>query len=305
MDIDDWIRRKPVGRLAVILSLVAALAAWPFPAPAQARLVVDAVYPWRSTDHHVWRQQEPEDNTSVSLYRVRAGDTLLRIAHRNGLDVEVLAAMNYRSPRDPIYVGQYLMLPEEREEMYTVRLGDTLWSIARAHRVEVNRIIAANELDQPDRLRVGQVLAIPQESRAVAAVGRADQLAARGVEGLFIWPLMGIITSPYGLRKSGFHHGLDIAPFRSTLIKAAAAGRVVFSGWRNSAYGRAVIVDHGNGLTTLYAHNSTNLVQAGDYVKAGQAIARVGKTGRATGPHLHFEVYQGGKTMDPLLYLKR
>lgn len=117
-------------------------------------------------------------------------------------------------------------------------------------------------------------------------------------------PSAGVISSLFGSRidpingQKKFHHGVDIAAPAGTPVKAAAAGKVVFAGHR-PGYGNLIEVDHGNGLATRYGHNSANLVAAGQQIQAGQAIALVGATGRATGSHVHFEVLQAGNPVDP------
>lgn len=129
-------------------------------------------------------------------------------------------------------------------------------------------------------------------------------------KGIMKWPLPsgGEITSPYGnrmhpiLKKQIFHSGLDIAAPLGSNITAASKGRVIFSGDKGT-YGRAVIIDHGSGIVTLYAHCSAIYVNEGQDIAEGQRIAAVGSTGRATGPHLHFEVRKDGITTDPMGYL--
>lgn len=148
-----------------------------------------------------------------------------------------------------------------------------------------------------------------QESRAIERMLRALQLPRHRVvkpwRGSFVRPVVGRITSGFGYRvhpifkRVRFHTGIDIAAPTGTPIRAAAAGVVVYSGWRR-AYGKTVIIDHGNGLATVYAHCSRLLVSARTRVKAGQVIATVGSTGLTTGPHLHFEVRRFGKPINPL-----
>jgi len=117
-------------------------------------------------------------------------------------------------------------------------------------------------------------------------------------------PLDGIVTSNFGMRDDPitgvkrFHGGIDIAAPAGAEIKAPSGGKVTFSGTANG-YGNMVEIDHGDGQVSRYGHNAVNLVAVGDEVKAGQAIAIVGSTGRATGAHLHFEVRAGGKPIDP------
>jgi murein DD-endopeptidase MepM/ murein hydrolase activator NlpD len=122
------------------------------------------------------------------------------------------------------------------------------------------------------------------------------------------WPLDGRISSRFGWRNDPingerrFHYGLDLAAAEGTSIQAPMGGRVVRSEFAEG-YGNVLVLDHGRGLTTLYAHNSKNLVKEGDWVKAGDVVAKVGSTGRSTGPHLHFEVRRHGRRMDPMAVL--
>ena len=124
--------------------------------------------------------------------------------------------------------------------------------------------------------------------------------------GTFAWPLRGTITSRFGYRSifggTSYHSGLDIAAPYGTQISAADGGTVTFVGWRGS-YGQTVIITHDNGMVTYYAHCSSLLVNTGDRVYQGQAIARVGMTGTATGYHCHFEVRVNGHSVDPEAYL--
>ncbi len=151
-----------------------------------------------------------------------------------------------------------------------------------------------------------------EESREIAALlrrlQRAQQNRPRPIPawtGPFIRPVDGPIVSGFGyrvhpiFRRVKFHYGIDISAPSGTPIHAAADGVVVFAGWRR-AYGNTVIVDHGNGLATLYAHCSRVLVSEGEVVKQGQVIALVGSTGLSTGPHLHFEVRRYGEPINPL-----
>ena len=123
------------------------------------------------------------------------------------------------------------------------------------------------------------------------------------------WPTSGEISSYYGWRKSpfggrseSFHDGIDIANDSGTEVCAAADGQVVFAGWQ-PVYGRTILIEHGHGFATKYAHNSALLVEEGDRVKKGQVIARIGTSGRSTGPHLHFSIMKWDQTLDPLIYL--
>ena len=124
-----------------------------------------------------------------------------------------------------------------------------------------------------------------------------------------LWPVNGQISSGFGWRRGPFggdsehHSGVDIPARTGTHIHAAGGGTVTFAGWRNG-HGMTVIINHGNGMSTLYAHNSRNLVTAGQRVNRGDVIAHVGSTGRSTGPHLHFEVHVNGRPVNPRPFMQ-
>ena len=138
--------------------------------------------------------------------------------------------------------------------------------------------------------------------------GRRGGGAVSGT-GALMWPTAAtVITSPFGTRTHPifgttlFHSGIDIGADYGDTVVAADSGTVIYSGWMGG-YGKAVIIDHNNGLQTLYGHNSELLVSEGQQVRKGQPISRVGATGYATGPHLHFEVRVNGEPVDPMGYL--
>ncbi len=124
-----------------------------------------------------------------------------------------------------------------------------------------------------------------------------------------VWPLNARISSSFGWRKDPFtdkrkfHEGVDLAAKEGTDVKAIMAGKVQITD-NQDGYGNVIVLDHGNGITTLYAHNSDILVKSGDWVQKGSTIAKVGSTGRSTGPHLHLEVRKDGKKLDPEQFLK-
>jgi murein DD-endopeptidase MepM/ murein hydrolase activator NlpD len=124
------------------------------------------------------------------------------------------------------------------------------------------------------------------------------------------WPVTGKITSPYGTRENplhggnDFHSGIDISIDKGTPVKATADGVVSFSGW-NGGSGNLVVLEHGFGYSTFYAHNKENIVKVGQRVKRGEVIAYSGSTGSSTGPHSHYEIWKDGRHVNPLPYLER
>jgi lipoprotein NlpD len=215
------------------------------------------------------------------------------------------------------------------QRVHVVARGDTLSGLAARYRVTVSALIAANRLPGERMvLRVGQRLVIPASSTSAAVaspparkttpvVARpkasvAPPLGPRGlelavprfIEGAppFVWPVEGPVSSTFGRRRSGWHRGIDIKAEHGSVVFAAAAGVVVTAGVE-PRYGRVVKVEHDDGFLTVYAHNQENLVEVGMRVSAGDPIATIGRTGRATTDHLHFEIRRGGAVYNPLYLL--
>ena len=142
------------------------------------------------------------------------------------------------------------------------------------------------------------------EVSARNSVNRTAGASIPATGATFMRPVSGgMITSPFGYRTSGFHKGVDIAISTGTPVYAAASGTVTFSGWNSTGYGYLVIIDHGNGYQTYYAHCSALYVSAGQYVNQGQNISAVGSTGNSTGPHVHFQVMYNGSVQNPQNYI--
>lgn len=213
---------------------------------------------------------------------------------------------------------------------HPVEKGQTLYAIAQAYGISVKELQSINGIQDPSELDVGYHLWIPNAKQLVhvaPTVENAPQKAESYVpekknipkkrktkserkkastKRKLMWPVRGgTLTSRFGTRDGKNHHGIDIGARRGTPIRAAHRGTVKFSGWGPTGYGLMIIIKHPGNLTTVYAHNSRNLVKEGNEVKRGQMIARVGKTGRASGPHVHFEVRNDAHAKNPLLYLKK
>lgn len=195
---------------------------------------------------------------------------------------------------------------------YRVQSGDSLNSISSRFGVSTQRIAHTNKISGSDELQVGARLYIPtsgalyaarDEKESTASAGGASQTTvSTDAKGKFKWPVDGRLTSGYGVRNGRRHDGIDIAAPRGTPVTASKAGEVVFSS-RLRGYGNLILLKHDGDVFTVYAHNSRNLKQKGDKVQQGEVIARVGTTGRSTGPHVHFEVREGSKAKNPMLYL--
>jgi len=161
----------------------------------------------------------------------------------------------------------------------------------------INEVVISEPRTQV--VAVGTRVAVASASRGATS----NSVGSGGGSGQLAWPHRGTISSAFGQRGRGFHTGIDIIGRTGDPISAAEAGRVTFSGWRGG-YGNLIIVDHGNGLSTYYAHLSQRLVSSGTQVGRGDLIGRLGSTGNSTGPHLHFEVRVNGQPQNPMRYLR-
>lgn len=179
--------------------------------------------------------------------------------------------------------------------------GQTLWRIAKGYGVDMDAIVGANRLSDEAQLKTGQRLFIPGAEK-ILDVGVYKPTQPARVED-FIWPVENRITSLYGGRWGRKHAGVDIASPMGTPVKAAKSGRVLLAKNTFGGYGKLVIIDHGEGLTTRYGHNSKIVVKKGQTIEQGDVIAKVGSTGHSTGPHLHFEIRKRNKPQNPLYYL--
>lgn len=238
---------------------------------------------------------------SVGQYIVSAGDNLISIASKLGCRQSDLVAINKISNPGLIKEGQLLTIPGP-VNYHSVSPGETLTWIAKKFEVSVEQLIATNSINDKDHLYPGQKLIIVSGADKNAKVSSSS---SRGLVNLRMdSPVVGWISSPFGERDGRPHEGVDIAANMGDPIKASMAGEVIYADSRGT-YGLTVILDHGDGITTLYAHCSQLLVKKGQRVKQGDKIAKVGNTGRSTGPHLHMEVRSGGIPYDPMVFIDR
>ena len=193
--------------------------------------------------------------------------------------------------------------------VHVLRPGENLYRLSRYYGVSVEDIVSANHIRDVSDIPVGTPIVIPgaaheppQASLAAYEPSGPGGPAARAAGLDFAWPLHGTLSSRFGWRSGNQHEGIDISARRGSPVHAAEAGRVIYSGWLGS-YGRIVIVKHTGAWSTVYAHNSRNLVEKGDFVERGDVIAEVGASGNASGPHVHFEVRRDRVPEDPMAYL--
>ena len=195
---------------------------------------------------------------------------------------------------------------------HVVKPGENLFRIGKAYDVAFEELAKANRLKEPSQIYVGQRILIPGANRqlpvdtiapvAAAPVSRTLPAPVEIAGDPLLWPVSGTINSNYGPRGSSFHDGIDIAAPEGTPIQAIERGEVIYSD-QLRGYGNIVIVRHQGGIVSVYAHNQVNLVREGQQVSKGEAIAKVGSTGRVTGPHLHLEIRKNNTAQDPLRYL--
>jgi murein DD-endopeptidase MepM/ murein hydrolase activator NlpD len=260
-----------------------------------------------------------------ATYKVQSGDVFGQIAEDHGLSAEALAAMNPGVDTDHIKAGQALVV-EEAIPLMSIRTTHTKVAketipfkteyvndntlLSGIQKVKVKGIEGKKEVTTETISVDGKVESatvlnekiLSEPTTEVVRVGTKQ----RAPTGTYIIPYHGSITSRFGARifrgRYDFHTGIDFAGPKGSIIVASDGGTVTKAGWYGP-YGYAVIINHGNGVQTLYGHTSKILVKVGQKVAQGEAIARVGSTGRSTGPHCHFEIRINGKAINPAKYL--
>jgi murein DD-endopeptidase MepM/ murein hydrolase activator NlpD len=253
-------------------------------------------------------------------YAIQPGDSLSSISYDFGISVSTIMWNNGLTLRSVLKLGDVLKIPPVDGVMHLVKKGDTPGKIAKLYGAKAEEIIAFNNLksDGSD-IKIGEKIVVPNgikaQSTVATVVRKITQTISRrpappgssaspSLSG-FIWPAAShIITQYYGFR----HHALDIGGPWQTPIYATKSGVVLTSqcGW-NSGYGCYIIIDHGDGVKSLYGHNSQLLVSPGDLVDGGQTIALMGNTGKVrgvTGIHSHFEIIINGGRANPLKYTR-
>ena len=274
-----------------------------------------------------------QGDITVSDYRVEQDDSLWLIARKNNmLTDEILTANPNLSEDSILQLGQVIQLSRMEPFLTVISKGERVVSETIPFDVETKRDnslgygksvvkqagkdgekeVTYSYVEENGKLlekTVIQEKVTIEPVKQVVAEGPARPIAvayssSRGsgrVPGL-IWPIKGRINSYYGYRNGEFHTGLDIDGDTGQPYVAAAPGKVIIAGWGGN-YGYTILIDHGNGVTTRYAHSSKLAVYAGQQVDQGQVIGYVGSTGRSSGPHVHLEVMTNNKTLNPLNHL--
>lgn len=232
-------------------------------------------------------------------YAIKSGDTLSTIAAKFDVSVMTIWWANHLTSTDKLHVGQILVIPPVNGLVITVTAGDTLDTLAAKYKVSTDAIVEANGLSDTN-LIIGQVLLMPGAKGAPIPKPKVTVTTRRTSGGGSFQPVSGGWSWPVQVGGwyvsqgfSSYHPAIDIADKYGTPVVAPHAGKVVRAGWYPSGEGYTVWIYLGNGMYTCEEHFSSILVSVGQYVSRGQLIARMGMSGNATGPHVHFEVWHG------------
>jgi len=254
-----------------------------------------------------------EKRTKVIKYVVKSGDTISTIARKFDITVSTILWENNLNAYSIIRPGDKLDILPASGISYKIARGDTLSRIAQLYDIEEKDIMKANGIENANKIKIGQRVIIPGGKKRYVAqsskrysglqairdiVKPANAQARPGVK--MQWPAVcHRITQYYSWR----HKGLDVACKKGTALYAADAGIVEYSGW-GRGYGKQVLLNHGGGKKTRYAHATKLYVKKGQRVSKGETIAAMGSTGWSTGPHIHFEVIINNKKYNPLNYIR-
>lgn len=259
-------------------------------------------------------QVSDKPRADVLEYTVENGDTLASIAKKFGVDTDSISWLNKGLNEKKLKVGTTLKIPPVTGVVHMVKGGETIYSIAKKYNVSAQAVVdfPFNEFtnDETFSLAIGQQLVIPDgempdepifSPRTNLAMNLTPNAGAVSATGNWIWPAAGSVSQGF----KAWHKGVDIANRNGGPILAADSGTVVVASWLdNTGYGNRVVVDHGNGMKTLYAHLSSFSVVVGQTVKRGDKLGMMGSTGRSTGTHLHFEIRTSKGNDNPLLDLR-
>lgn len=310
------IRKKPIIVIGPLILIVTATTAWSFGEQnptlmSQQQEMSKQVI----TENKLTEDKEVVEKTvekpKILTHEIQQGETLGGIAEQYDVDVDTLLSCNKGLDPRRLKIGKELKILSVKGVVHNVEKGETLWDIVRRYKIETKAVLAANNINDESKLKIGQELILPgakpvvikKSSNKNNRAGSSEVYMASRSSRSFNYPTKGRITSPFGYRWGRKHTGIDIAAPKGTPVYASASGRVTYAGWKGG-YGKCIMIDHGNGIQTLYGHNSVLVVSKGTQVKSGQQIAKIGSTGNSTGPHVHFEVRIKGTPVNPANYLR-
>lgn len=248
-------------------------------------------------------QKEPE-TFSIIEHTVSEGESLWSIARNYNISLNSILNFNKNIRSNVIHPNTNIKIPNMDGVLVKVRPNESLYTISQRYKVSVDNIIKVNNIQNPNVIRSGQEIFVPGSNFDAPNAAEVIHRQRRSRNFLELPVQVGYVSSPYGNRNHPilnrwiFHEGIDIAAQHGTRIYAAADGRVTFSGWIRG-YGRVVVIQHSRGFETRYAHLDSARVRVNEWVEQGQYIARMGRTGRVTGTHLHFEVRRYGEPLNP------
>ena len=300
--------------------------------PSKIEETLDEV---RTRQMRIAATKEKIEPLKVKNYVVAPGDSLWSISNAQNIELDTLIGSNTFKTSARLRPGAKLRIPNQDGIFYVLKKGESLEEVSKRYGVSINKLKQVNINVDVASLKTGDEIFLPgakpdglierRETPKLAEVKKQPappsktpakqapkpqpgEVAVKN--GTYRWPIMGRINSPFGwrqhpiTRRRDFHTGIDIKASRGDPIKAAGSGKVVYSGWMGG-YGKVLVIEHSNGQSTLYAHCSTLLAGKGASISSGQLVAKVGTTGRSTGPHLHFEVRNGNSPVNPIKYLSK
>jgi len=225
-----------------------------------------------------------------------------------------IAFLTSNCAKHQVVVGKGPPHSPKRGIYHLVEKHQTLYRICKTYKVDIKEVAFLNGIADQSKIETGQRIFIPGAKKVLKVeIYIDDVVTERGKEEEkkfphkkldFLWPVEGEIIDAFNDSENHRHQGIDIPCPLGTPIKASNPGTVIYSNNRIKGYGNLIILRHPDEFVTVYAHNQVNLVEEGSFVERGQTIAKVGQTGKATGPHLHFEIRRNNKAVDPVPYLK-
>ena len=252
----------------------------------------------------------------LQYYKVIKGDNLYSISKKFNIPIQKIIKSNKITSPFKIFPNQKIFLP--RNKVYTVKKGDTLYSISRKFKTDLFSLSVLNKLNNVNQIKVNQKILIPDYILKPKKIRQKEKplqktenkkiikkkLLTNKVDTDFIWPVKGKILNNFGSETPGFFNdGINISSNLGTSVKASLDGEIVYSGNEIPGYGNLILIKHSKNWITAYAHLEKILKKKGNYVKKGETIGLVGKTGNVSEVQLHFEIRKGKEAVNPLKYL--